>query len=374
MSALSKYLPSAPPAPPVLLARGDCFFTRRAPLAAGEPVADQIALALEGMAPFPPEQLYHGHLPSANGQSALVFAAFRRRFNAEETDAWAEAALVTAEFVPLLAARPKGDGVTLHTGESRVTALAWREGDDLPTIVLVRGGGPEIADSVAADALRRAALPAQAELVRIEGVLSLRPAGEGGYEAWAGEVLLGALPLGWAAGADVRDPDFLVERRRAQLRDLWLWRGLLGAAALLVLAATLDIGGGLLGMLKTRRERQVAEQTPQVDQLLAAQGLTNRIAELSEKRLLPFEMLALINPARPETIVFQNLVTRDQLGLQITGQAGSAEEVGVYAKALRELPALAKVEPRDVQSRNGVTTFVLSLDFKAEALRNGGAL
>ena len=374
MSALSKYLPSAPPAPPVLRARGDCFFTRRAPLAAGEPVADQIALALEGMAPFPPEQLYHGHLPSANGQSALVFAAFRRRFNAEETDAWAEAALVTAEFVPLLAARPKGDGVTLHTGESRVTALAWREGDDLPTIVLVRGGGPEIADSVAADALRRAALPAQAELVRIEGVLSLRPAGEGGYEAWAGEVLLGALPLGWAAGADVRDPDFLVERRRAQLRDLWLWRGLLGAAALLVLAATLDIGGGLLGMLKTRRERQVAEQTPQVDQLLAAQGLTNRIAELSEKRLLPFEMLALINPARPETIVFQNLVTRDQLGLQITGQAGSAEEVGVYAKALRELPALAKVEPRDVQSRHGVTTFVLSLDFKAEALRNGGAL
>ena len=374
MSALSKYLPSAPPAPPVLLARGDAFFTRRAPLAAGEPVPDQIALALEGMAPFPPEQLYHGHLPSADGQSALVFAAFRRRFEATETETWAEAALVTAEFVPLLAARPKGEGVTLHIGESRVTALAWRQGEDLPATVLVRGGGPETAESVAAEAQARAGLPAYAEVLRIEGAPSLRAVGEGGYESWAGEVLLGALPEAWVAGADVRDPDFLAERRRAQARDLWLWRGLLGAVAVLVLALAVDVGAGVFGALTKRRQAQAAAQAPQVAQIDAAQSLANRIAELSEKRLLPFEMLALVNPPRPESIVFQSLVTRGQLGLEISAQAANPDDVGAYEKALRALPALNSVQTREVRVRDGGTSFVLALEFKAEALRNGGAM
>ena len=135
MSALSKYLPSLPPAPPLVLARGDVFFTRRVPLAPGEPVAPQVALALEGMAPFPPEQLYYGHLPAADGQSALVFAAFRRRFDAGEIAVWDTAAMVTPEFVALLVSHPAGDGVTLHIGAERITAMAWKSGDTLPAAV-----------------------------------------------------------------------------------------------------------------------------------------------------------------------------------------------------------------------------------------------
>ena len=372
MSALSKFLPSAPPAPPVLLPRADVFFTRRVALAPDAPVADQIALALEGMAPFPPDQLYHGHLPAADGLSALVFAAFRRRFTAEETDAWAEAALVTSEFVPLLAARPSGDGVTVHVGDGRIIAAAWKQGEDLPSVVLARMSAPENSGVLAGEALARAGLPAYAEVRSIEGAPAIRAVGEAGYEAWAGEMKLGDLPASWVGGADVRDPEFLAERRRAGVRDLWLWRGLLGAAALFVLAGSLTVGASVLGFVAGRREAQVVRQKTDVEQIEAAQTLANRIGELSKKRLMPFEMLALINPARPDSIVFQRFITRGLVGLEVEATAANAGDVGAYAKALQILPGLVKVDTRDVRSREGVTTFVLALEFKPEALRNGG--
>lgn len=374
MSALSQYLPSAPPAPPVLLARGDVFFTRRVALAADAPVADQITLALEGMAPFPPEQLYHGHLPSADGASALVFAAFRRRFSADETEAWDGAALVTAEFVPLLLSRPGGEGVTLHVGEGRVTALAWKAGEDLPVAVIVRGGGAELGPAIAADARSRGGLHPGAETLTVEGVPALRSAGEAGYEAWLGETKTGDLPAAWVAGADVRDPDFLAERRRAGVRDLWLWRGLLGAAAVLLLSAVLHLSSGVMGFLTSSRVKQVAAQQPEVEQIEAAQSLANEIGKLSQNRLMPFEMLAMINPSRPDSIVFQSFVLTNDTELTIQGQAGDASDVGTYSQALKGLPGLANVATRDVRSRDGVTSFVLALQFKPEALRNGGAM
>jgi hypothetical protein len=40
-------------------------------------------------------------------------------------------------------------------------------------------------------------------------------------------VRLGAWPVAWCETGDVRDPDFLTARRRAEVRDQWLWRGLL---------------------------------------------------------------------------------------------------------------------------------------------------
>lgn len=373
MSVLSKYLPAVPPAPPLLLARGDVFFTRRVPLAAGEPVEAQVALALEGMAPFPPEQLYFGHVPSVDGQSALIFAAFRRRFEGEEIEAWENAALVTPEFIPLFASRPAGEGVTLHVGETRVIALAWRGEESLPAAVVVRASDGQNSGAVAGEARTRGELSAAAETVRVEGALSLRAAGEDGFEGWAGETRLGVLPAVWSACADIRDPDFLAARRRGEVRDLWMWRGLLGAVALLVFAATLDAGAGVLGWLTRAREAQVATQKPVVEQIDAAQMLANRIAELSAKRLMPFEMMALINPTRPDSIIFQTLTTRGLLGLEINAQAASAGDVGAYANSLKALPALADVKTREVRSRDGVTSFVLALEFKAEALRNGGA-
>jgi len=220
MSVLTQYLPSAPPPPPVVLARGDAFFVRRVALAEGEPVEAQVTLALEGMAPFPPEQLYHGHLPAADGRSALVFAAFRRRFEAADIEAWTGAALVTPDFVPLLVTRPSGAGVTLRSAAGLLTALAWAEGEDLPVAVVVRAGGPEHVVALLDEVRARTGLAADAELRELTGDYILKATGEGEFAVFDADKLVAPLPAAWPAGADVRDPEFLAGRRRAAVRDL----------------------------------------------------------------------------------------------------------------------------------------------------------
>ncbi|MCX6938524.1 MAG: hypothetical protein NTU80_11630 [Verrucomicrobia bacterium] len=373
MRALSRFLPSAPPPSPCLLARGEAFFVRRATLVADEPAAAQLLLAVEGMAPFPPEQLYHGHVLSADGRTALVFAGFRRRFTAEETAEWATAAMVTAEFVPLLAVSGEGDRIVVHASGERISALAWRSGQDLPEAVLVRQGGEDALQAVLQELRARVNFGADVTLQQLTGTLALLPESNGAFEALCEGQSLGSVPAARLVGADVRDPDFLLERRRAEQRDVWLWRGLLGVAALLALSALLDLGAGVFGLYGGKLRAQVVAQTDAVRQTETAQALANRIAELSEKRLMPFEMLAMINPARPDSVVFQRAVTRGLTALEVEAQATNAEDVGSYTNALKALPVLASVKTRVDGVRDGVTRFVLTLDFKPDALRNGGA-
>lgn len=373
MRALSRFIPSAPPPPPCLLARGEAFFVRRVTLAEGEPAPAQLLLAIEGMAPFPPEQLYHGHVLSADGRSALVFAGFRRRFTNEETASWTAAPLVTAEFVALLASSGKGERILVHTGAERITALAWRSGEDLPVAVLVRQGGESEVQAVVQELRARAEFGPETAIVRLSGALALRTASGGAIEALCAEQSLGVFSAERLAGADVRDPDFLLERRRAEQRDVWLWRGMLGVAALIVCAALLDTAAGALGVYGGKLKSKVVAQTEAVRQTETAQALANRIAELNEKRLMPFEMLALVNPSRPDSVVFQRVVTRGLTALEIEAQANNAEDVGSYTNTLKALPALASVNTRVDGARDGVTRFVLTLEFKPESLRDGGA-
>jgi len=351
------------------------FFVRRVALVPAEPAGPQIALALEAMAPFPPEQLYAGYLAASDGAAALIFAAFRRRFTPEDTEAWEGAHFVTAEFAPLLAARPgQGDDAVLYVNEGRAQVLVWRRGEELPGVVLCRETGEAGAEGVLAAALARAGLAAEAvTLKRLDGALALSAAAPGG--ALQGRVRATqelVWPTGWSATGDVRDPDFLAARRQAQLRDLWLWRGLLGAAALLLFVALLDLGSGILGAVAKRRHALVKAQTEDVRHIETSEALAKRIAELSEKRLMPFEMMALINPARPETIVFQRAITRGLLKLEIEAQASNAEAVGKYANELKTLPGVATAAARGIQARGGVTSFILDVEFKADAFSKGG--
>lgn len=376
MSVLTRFLPVPPPPPPFLVLAGDSFFVRQVAILPGEAVAPQVRLALEGMSPFPPEQLYYGAIPANDSASALVFGAYRRRFGAEELEAWTEAAVVTPEFVPLCAAPATGESgfIRLHVGPARLTAIAWQPGTASPSLVLTRTGTHADTDALLEEVRSRTGLSAEAGVQTLEGELSGR-LGAGGEVAFTcGETPLPAMPLEWFAAADVRDPEFLAARRRGAVRDLWLWRTLLATAALLVLAALLDLGAGVLRWQSNRREALVKAQAEDVKQIDTAQALANRIGELSEKRLMPMEMLAAINPARPDSVVFQRTITRGLHTLEIEAQAGNAEDVGTYAAALRALPVLLEVKTREVRARDGVTSFVLALQFKPEAFRNGGAL
>ena len=374
MSVFTKFLPAPPPAPPILVVPGDRFFVRRVSLLADQAVSPQIRLALEGMAPFPPDQLYYGHLVAADGGAALVFGAYRRRFDAAEIENWPDAALVTPEFAILAQVPPTGAQgfIRVHSDETRITVLAWGVGDVLPAVVLIRAVEAANEEALIAEVRARAGLTDEVVVEKHSGVLAGQIAADGQAVFTSGENALATLPGAWITTSDVRDPEFLDNRVKAQVRDLWLWRSLLAAAAVFAIAALVEVTTAGLRWQTHRRETRVKEQADLVQQIDTAQALSNRIAELSEKRLVPFEMLATVNPPRPDSVVFQRTVTRGLHGLEIEAQAGNAEDVGAYAAALKKLPELADVKTREVRARDGVTSFVLALEFKPEAFRQGG--
>ena len=125
-SLLTRLRDKAQPAAAALLP-GNRFFVRRLALD-GPDVQTQVNLALEALSPFPLEQMLVGHLVSADGRAALIYAAHRRRFTPEESLAWPEDCQVVPEFLALCSHRPAAGGVVVHRGEERLTALAWVAG------------------------------------------------------------------------------------------------------------------------------------------------------------------------------------------------------------------------------------------------------
>ncbi|HET7535482.1 MAG TPA: hypothetical protein VFJ90_03455, partial [Candidatus Didemnitutus sp.] len=140
----------------------------------------------------------------------------------------------------------------------------------------------------------------------------------------------------------------------------------LGASALLDLG---NFAGGAL----LKRQRAIQEQVAvAVRKIETAQTLSARIEEMAQRRLQPFEMMAVINAPRPDAIRYTRCATNGQNSLEIEAQTSNASSVGVYETALRAIPALARVEIRDLRLREGVTTFQLSVTFKPGALAGAG--
>lgn len=355
----------------------DRFFLRLVPLAPDLPVAGQAELALEGLAPFPVTQLYWGAWVAPDRKSALVYAAHRRRFSAGEIAAWERAEVVVPDIVALAGAKPEGAAITLQADGNRVAGAAWTGHQPWPAAVQARAvPAPPTEDErrqFAQELAGRAGLATPAVRI-VDGTPRARRAGDGlaiELVDGAGSVVA-AVVIARADEEllDIRDRAFLERRRRNRQHGELVWRVLLGGLAAAGLAAMLDLAA--LGLrLATRAEQaRAAAQAPYVAKLETANGLTSRVDELTHRRLRFFEMLAAINEPRPHSIQFNRTGTSGHHALEIEASTNRADDVGTYEAALRRLPALEKVEIRDLRARDGVTTFGLSVAFKAEG---GGA-
>ncbi|MDD3179900.1 MAG: hypothetical protein PHQ04_06050 [Opitutaceae bacterium] len=384
-----------PRVPRVVLLPADRFFVRRVPLAPEGDAAVQVELALEGLAPFPVAQLYYGFLPAPDRASALVFAAYRRRFTTDETGSWAEAAAVLPAFAALLAVPPKHAATILHANGLRLAGLAWDGKEPLPAGALARemelsdgkDAAPVVAPGPRADfAAGLAGRLGQAGKAERwlegattvaagarEGSLVLTTPGAGGSPP-----LVVELDAAQLATLDVRDKGVLAVRARDKARDLVLWRVfaacVLGLAAAFIFELGFGLGSHGLGplLLKTRKAT-VQKQAPGVQKIQTARELAQRVGELSVRRLAPFDMLDYLNRKRPATIWFGNATTEGLYKLVVSARTANTADVGNYQSSLRTLrDVVASVEVSNLLTREGQTTFTLTVVFKPEALQKGG--
>jgi hypothetical protein len=374
MSVLPNPKPAASVRKKAVLLPDHAFFVRVVPLAPGTPPSDipgQVELALEGLTPFSVAHLCYGYFAVPGAERVLVYAAYRRKFTVEDAEAWSEADVVLPSFASCVGIAPARPQSLLVSGPDFITAIGWDGRDAVPAVVRTR------AMEADAPAVERSAVEAEltALLKDFPAPVSVAAPtetvsriGDNGLEFPVGE-FVSHFDNAQSEAIDVRDKAELGSRRRDRARDLFLWRAFIGSVAAIAAAAVLQLGlqGGRL-WLKSQAFRASA-QAPAVQKIETAQGLANRIEELSNRRLMPIRMMEIVNEKRPKTIQFLRVATKGLYQLEIEGQTSTTPDVFNYQAALKELPACERVDLGQTNDRGGVTRFTLTVTFKPEALR-----
>jgi hypothetical protein len=379
LSSLKRFLP-APPPRQVVLVSDTLFFMRSVPVtegATGAEVAAQAELAIEALAPFPLANLYYGHHWLPGAPHALVYAAYRKRFTSDEVGPWADAEAVLPSFVTVLDKdkAPKPATAVLVPCAGGLTGLYFSDASSVPSQVRVE---PVAAEATEADraAVREALLgtfPEKLYVVEAGGEPRFDPASPQGEFVFRAGVLGTHFEPADIAALDVRDKNDFAARRQAQARDVILWRAFLGCVAVIALSALLELA--LVGTSIWQKQRHALEtrQKPVVEAIMTSATLANRIEELSTKRLLPFEMLALVNTVRPPAIQFMRTVTNGLYTLEVEAQTSSSGDIDSFRSALNKLEGCEKAEVQDPRSRDGLSTFRLVITFKPDAFKVAAA-
>jgi hypothetical protein len=362
---------------PVILLAGDRFFVRRISLVANSPIAPQIELALETLSPFPLEQLFYGYLVDYKRQHALVYAAYRRSFTAEEQMTWENARTVLPEFVlwGIAPRRSRAGTGSLRASEHVIEAVAWDEASELPGLILTRQVTPETTRALEAELLRdlktRSGL-ADDQINAFHGDISATGLIKGNLQLVLGDADRATLPAAALGQADIRDKTLLTLRQAEHRRTTLLWRIFATTAAALVLCLLVEAGlfGGRI-LIKNQQSKLDA-RAPEVQQIESAQLLATKLQKMTVQQSRPFEMLAAINRPRPASVEFLRVSTNGPLQLSIEAQTGEAGDLRTYEDALKTIPGIDKVELRDPRMRAGRTSFQLEVSFKPNWFQTGG--
>jgi hypothetical protein len=379
-----RFLRAGVPPPKVALLPDTAFFTRAVNVAAGATPADaaaQIELGLEALAPFPLSQLYYGWSWRPGAEQAFVFAAYRRRFTAEQTADWESAEIVMPAFAATLGATVEPATTFILSSPESLTAVHWTT-TVAPSLVLSRVLDPDATDDDRARLRSElvAACGGSKHVIDLASPLAPEPARSDGEIVFRSGDFVSRLPTTVLAAADVRDKSELAALRAARKRSVVLWRVAVGcAASLLVLGlGEFALVGGR--MWQQVRERQFAAQKPLVDKIESVHGLTAKIEELATKRLRPIEMLMQLvgddGERKPGDIWFTRVSAEVKQGLNtlfVEGRTSNAAQINAYEAVLRKLPTIEKVDAPLQQVRGDQAQFTLTAVFKADALQTPAA-
>lgn len=370
------------PPPRVVLLPDALFFVRSVPVSP-DPSADQarqwsevgglVDLALEAVAPFPLSQLYYGYHWRPGARRALAFAAYRRRFTTEQTEGWARAELVLPCFAALLGGKVQPLTTVVLAAPEGLTAIHW-DSEGEPVAVAFRPLGTEATeDDRAREKLELLRQFESKAVVELTGP----PVAEAG-DADSDRVFVcgdfaSRVSGETAAALDVRDKEELVLRRRAHSRDLLLWRVGMGCVAAFILLALCEVALVLGGLWQKTQHVRLNAQAATVEKIMTASEVVAHINDLSNKRLLPMEMISIVSSKKPASTQFIRATTTSLYTLMIDAQTTNAGEIGVYRNDLAALPACASVEIKNPQTRENVATFTLVVTFKPDAIKPASA-
>ena len=351
--------PENTPPRDVLILPSECFFIEliEVPSALESNELDDFAeLSIEGLAPFPIEQLCWGFLISPADDQILLYAALRDRLKRDGYTDLQEYTWVLPDFATLLGARFSQPTKIHLAGESAATLLELPDGEGLPHGIVSAEDAPEGALKLkaVAPALDENGLPS----FEFE---ALSDAPEDGH--WS--------PLKpdektlWRA--DIRPRDFKTAERNTR-RAAALVTKIIGYAAifavLLVVLEGLLYGGQFwLGS----REAKIEAQLTKVRRIEDTQSLMNKLEQVAQNELRPIGILEAANEIRLKLgktgIEYDEVVVEGTNRITIEGKANTINDLNKYKDSLSTSGAFSLVGDPKYITRDSKTTFTITLDY-----------
>lgn len=381
-SKFVQFLKSGPPPARIALLPDNRFFVRTVPVSAGTAPADvpaQIELALEGLSPFPPAQLYHGHHWIPGSPHALVFGCYRKRFTTDQHASWADAVLVAPTFAAFLAVPHEPATTLVFPSAEGLTAIHWEDG--AVPVRVVCAPVPAEADEDTRTRIHEELLRAAGACRKVIDVPAAPvPAAstDEKHFAFAAGTFTCSLPTAVAQALDVRDRDELAAFRKQARNDLWLWRAASGSVAALLVLGLLQLGIVTLGARwDTSLQLTITQQRPIVKEITDKEDLARNVEERDTKMLLPLEMATVIGalPQRGSIVFTRSTVnlTESPYVITLVCQTQNSPEVELFKSAIENLPTVDRVVITQPKTTNGRTDFTLTVTFKPDAIKPSAA-
>jgi len=346
----------------VLTLPGYLFFVDRIDLPAAlerSEIDDFAELSLEGLAPFPIEQLHWGFLYSQSSGSILLYAAYKDRIKALGYENLEAYLWVLPDFATLWGARFPGEIQLRLESEDGASEITFAAEDTLPVHVSSQASEtktperpPDLRLELASTEISEQGLPAfhfqPAEASREALPEYLEKLAPAEHELWR---------------ADIRDAAFKKNERSSRKLTTRITRATgyaaLFALLLVVLEGILFFGSFWLDS----RSAKIEAQAPEVRRIEDRQSLMNKLDQVAQNELRPIAILEALNQARPEGIYFTSTVAEGQNRIIIDGIANTINELNAYTDALLASGNFELLDAPRTLTRGGKTTFTATLDY-----------
>lgn len=369
-------IPEPEKAESVLLLPGHLFFVESVelpPALETDEVADFAELSIEGIAPFPIEQLNWGFLHSEGASSILIYATHRDRLKQIGVQDIDQYVWVLPDFAALQGAHfPDNTEIALIYNEC-VTLLYFESGSEVPYAVASSNKHDQVTQCI--ESLRAELEPVikvkshfQATIAEAviseQGIPTFHFAEEGttvheDYGHWTS--LSPNEKTLWQS--DVRTGAFKEAERNARRTSALLTKITAWAALCAILLIGFEIALLAANAWLNTQKQQVATQQPTVARIEDKQTLMNKLEQVAQNELRPIAMLDALNQTRPDKIHFTSTETGGENRITIDGVASTINDLNRYTESLSKSGTFSLIGTPKYITRGGTTTFTATLDY-----------
>lgn len=363
---------------PIILIGGERFFNEKILLP--EEVLPKnldsfLEISIEGLSPFPIEQLYWGYLYDKTERSILLYAMYTERLTLEEKVGLLadEVAYVFPSFIAGYGQKYVDPTISFINAGGAISALLWDGQSSIPfhieTVAL--GDSVEKGRNDLLKLIKTEGYTVQSgywELEKTELLPNKSVRFESVYhsneESKANHILTLSEKDGSTWNADIRPRLLTKEKHKQEKVARILWFGMISAFVVFGILAICEILGFAGSSYLKSKQAHAKAQEAHVKLIEGQESLVQKIEHLGHNYYIPLKALELLNNYRPKNVYFTSVVLGNKNDVVIEGVAQSVDDLNKYTDDLNDTGLIEKFEVGQIVSRQGRITFKMDVTFK----------